>query len=286
MIVVRLSGGLGNQLFQYAFGKAISVSNNKRLLLDLSWFSNIPENITPRKYELNNFNIEAETTIKDRKFLIQRPQNKITRLLWKIKMKIWGVVYYKESGFPYQEFKWKGRTVILDGYWQSYKYFESIREKLLKEIQLKNVSSLYLQQINNIKEKESVGIHIRRGDYARDLKTNQFHGLLSVEYFARALQFFLDREKAYSFFLFTDDAEWVKQNLNLGVDIKVVENFSSHEDLILLSNCSHQIISNSSFSWWAAWLNQNPAKQVIAPLRWFNVDIDTSDLIPEEWKRI
>ena len=136
----------------------------------------------------------------------------------------------------------------------------------------------------------SVSVHVRRGDYVNDPKTNAYHGTCSLDYYKKAVEIIRNKVKDPVFFIFSDDAEWVKKNFNIDeqqVLVSEPEKLSLTEELKLMASCRHSVVANSSFSWWGAWLNNNNEKMVIAPQKWFaDPLIDTSDLIPSAWIRI
>ena len=142
----------------------------------------------------------------------------------------------------------------------------------------------------NISSCESVSLHIRRGDFVSNARTSTIHGTCNLNYYYRCVEEITKNVKNPHFFIFTDDTGWVSKNVKLSYPATVIDHNGrkkSYEDLMLMSLCSHNIIANSSFSWWGAWLNRNPNKMVFAPLRWFaKDDISTRDLIPEKWRRI
>jgi len=182
-------------------------------------------------------------------------------------------------------------NIYLEGYWQSEKYFKHIESIIRNDFTYINeTDSDNLKILNRIKGSESIAIHFRRGDYINNRKTNEVHGICSMEYYNSAVDYIAQKVSSPYFFIYSDDIEWVKRNLSIKynkmfVDINTPEKASN--DLRLISNCKHQIIANSSFSWWGAWLNQNPEKIVIAPKKWFmDEKRNTSDLIPEKWIRL
>ena len=197
--------------------------------------------------------------------------------------------YYKERHFHYDpDLNKANQDLYLDGYWQSEKYFVSYRDDLLKAFTLKaDLHEQTLRYRKMIEESKAVSLHIRRGDYISNPHTNSVHGTCSLEYYKKAVNQITKRVKNPHFYIFSDDLAWTKENLSF---IKVVtfveldEKIPDHEEMYLMSWCQHNIIANSSFSWWGAWLNQNPHKTVIAPKKWFNdTTINTNDLIPEDW---
>lgn len=290
MIVVELVGGLGNQLFQYALGRALSVKRGLQLKLDLSSFRNYPL----RDYRLGNFRIQAEIASDE-----DTLQCAYGRGLIGTAQKIWDKMnpWYarrivREKSFPFCEdiFKVRDNTLI-KGYWQSEKYFIDIASELRDEIVPRSeMSEESMASLAEIRSGESVSLHVRRGDYVENPVTNAYHGVCPQDYYRRAVDVVRQKSKGTgSFFVFSDDPDWVEGNLDIGVPFKTVRHNGpekDYEDLILMSACSNHVIANSSFSWWGAWLCTNPGKIVVAPSRWFNgARSDTRDLIPENWMR-
>jgi len=183
----------------------------------------------------------------------------------------------------------KYNYAIFDGYWQSEKYFIDIKNIITEELSLKKkyIDEIEKNLINKIKNNNSVSIHIRRGDYVNDKTTNLHHGTCPLDYYHRAIKIILANNKKSIFFIFSDDIDWVKKNLKLLHPSFFISGNKDYEDLFLMSLCKHNIIANSSFSWWAAWLNNNPNKTVAAPKKWFNnPHQNTKDLIPKPWIKI
>lgn len=295
MIVVRLRGGLGNQLFQYCAGRAAASRWNAPIKLDLYSF---PDHLG-RDYELGVYSIQAAGTAtwEDRKALCYLPPTLLARL----KRKLLGgqPVYRHASTYIqrlegicayYPEIFELGPDLYLDGYWQSWKYFAGIADTIRFELSRpEQVGSAALALADRITANEqAVSVHVRRGDYANDAKTTAFHGLCTIEYYQQAVDQIRSTVPGAHFFIFSDEPDWVEENLLLdGPTTLVPPGHTGPEDLWLMSQCRHQIIANSSFSWWGAWLNPNPDKLVIAPKRWFaDESVDTTDLIPPEWDRI
>ena len=180
----------------------------------------------------------------------------------------------------------------MNGYWQSEKYFGAIQTQLREDLRLSQaLSDLQQSLANKINHNPfAVSLHVRRGDYVADPTTTAFHGLCSLEWYARAAELILTKEPQAQFYIFSDDYKWVKENLTISAPIHFIEPSPDGQEAIdmhLMSLCKHNIIANSSFSWWGAWLNNNPQKIVIAPSRWFATDLhNTIDLIPSEWIRL
>ncbi len=295
MIIVNLSGGLGNQMFQYALGRVLAETNNDNLKLDTSSFDLFNPVDTLRSFELDIF--QAETLIASRSEVMRLsdPNPLICTLNRILRMGVnpYPKGYIRENNshvFQNNIFKNKG-DMFLVGFWQSEKYFKSYSELIRKEFSFRKKPNsrnrLLLKDINN---SESVSIHVRRGDYVTNSNANKFHGTCSIDYYQKAIAQISTKCKNPKYYIFSDDISWCKKNLKirsskLYVDHNKGEN--SWEDMRLMSMCKHNIIANSSFSWWAAWLNNNPNKTVIAPKNWFrNKSINTEDLIPTTWIKL
>jgi Glycosyl transferase family 11 len=175
----------------------------------------------------------------------------------------------------------------LDGYWQSEKYFIDCSKLIRKDFTFKNeLDSYNLKLKSKIDKTNSVSIHIRRGDYVNNLNTNATHGLCSIDYYIKAVNYITERIESPYFFVFSDDIEWAKKNIMLNFPCQFISHnigSKSYLDMQLMSLCKHNVIANSSFSWWGAWLNSNDNKIVIAPRKWFAVNTDICDLIPSNW---
>lgn len=287
MIIAKLQGGLGNQMFQYAAGKALSVAKNQPLYLDISSFKALQEGITPRSFKLDYFNITADFADKQILSKFDEKPSLVNRGINKF------IPYYKKKNYSHPGFQFDrnffktGNNVLLNGYWQSYLYFEKINKIIINDFGFKDrykkeiISELKL--INNF---QSVSVHIRRSDYVTNKIAADVLGCLSSHYYEQAVQLISERIKEPYFFIFSDDPEWVKSNMHIN-NSTIIETNNELHDLILMSTCKHNIIANSSFSWWAAWLNKNTGKTVVAPQKWFiDTSINTNDLIPNTWIRL
>ena len=292
MIITKLIGGLGNQMFQYAAGRRAAYVNNTELKFDIIGYEN-QEGITPRKYMLHIFNIRASIAIKQEiKLFNMSSKNRVQRNIYRIILFILRRHYIRQktTGFT-TEFLTIPDDSYLDGYWGSEKYFKDIENIIRKDFTFKDKPDEVNQQmISRIKNCDSVSIHIRRGDYVNDKRTNQFHGVCDLKYYLKAIALIAKKVKNPQFFVFSDDPQWAKQNLILKFSCIYVDHNTGkkdYEDMRLMSYCQHNIIANSSFSWWGAWLNTNKDKIVIAPKKWFNdKSINTKDLIPNSWIKI
>lgn len=279
MIVTSLNSGLGNQLFQYAFGRALALHHGVDLKLNLYWYKS-EVNSSFRAYELDKFKIEApEADWKELDDYILRD----TR--WHRLFK----PYYKrlrvyEKGHRYDENMFRSNPhTYFDGYWQSWKYFDKYKTVLLKEFQLKEpAKSTSLEWLDKMKSSESVAIHIRRGDYVANASFN----VLPMDYYHRAIeQMKVALNDTQQWFVFSDDIEWAEANLTFLKSPMFVKGLSTLEDFRLMNACKHNIIANSSYSWWAAWLKDLSVSKVFAPKQPFtNSDLyQAEDYYPKEF---
>jgi len=288
MFVVQLIGGLGNQMFQYALGRALSLKFGVPLKLDISAY---------RTYRLHGYALSALRIVEDyasdeevqmlRLAFEARPL--VERLLRRIMPRRRWV---RERGFGFDATVLEtSPPAYLEGYWQSERYFKSCVEVLRREFQLRAKLDIANSEMGKrMSECESVALHVRRGDYVSDPTTNAVHGVCSMEYYEHAIALANARLVKPSFFIFSDDLAWAKDNLRTACPSEFVDiNDPSrgYLDLHLMARCRHQIIANSTLSWWGAWLNPSATKMVIAPKRWFRRnDMDTRDLIPDGWLTI
>lgn len=285
MIVTKVLGGLGNQMFQYAFGRANALRNGTQLFLDRRSFA---------EYQTHSFGLHhlyAEISDAPKDMLPkQGPSDRLTRLtrrFWPSSPKV-----YVEKSFLFDPVAISLRgDIYFDGYWQSEKYFAEFASSIRSELSIKTPpSSVNLRWLERIRNAPSVSIHVRRGDYVSNQAASQVHGTCDLTYYSAAMEF-MRRESTEPpvFFVFSDDHEWVRQHMSFGENEHcfVTDNVAdtNYEDLRLMSACRHHIIANSTFSWWGAWLNPSPEKVVIAPRRWFaSAELRTDDLIPKDWR--
>jgi hypothetical protein len=289
MIISRLNGGLGNQLFQYATGRRLAHIRNTSLSLDAGIF----RTYHLHKYALDKFNIHGKIALESDLKKIKGIYN--VSIIEKVSKKIGlfrfrNIVRERSIDFDSSILELPD-NVYLDGYWQSEKYFKDIRGLLLKEIVVSNlIEGENKIMADKILGSNSVSVHVRRGDYVNNSLTNKIHGVMPMEYYLSASKIFGKNIKDVHFFIFSDDTNWARENLKFiqpctFVDYNGPE--KNYEDMRLMSMCKHNIIANSSFSWWGAWLNQNPNKIVIAPQKWFaNQSIDSRDIVPESWLKV
>lgn len=296
MIVVRLMGGLGNQLFQYAVGRALALRLGTELKLDTGFFTQQLPDTPPRQYALGSLSIRAAQVSEPELSHFRLSSGRVDRLLSKGRQRL-GLPQRKYDLYRERSFRFDANVAVLPdnsyliGYWQSERYFYDCRQQLLQEL----VCTLPLddgnrQLLEKIRATMSVAVHVRRGDYVNSPQANAVHGLCSLDYYRQAVELVAHRLGSPHFFLFSDDPDWVADHLELPYPATLVTINQQADpvlDLHLISACRHAIIANSSFSWWGGWLNQQPDKLVIAPARWFaDPCIDTADLLPQGWIRL
>lgn len=295
--IVKLNGGLGNQMFQYAFAYVLSKKFESEILLDFTWFEAVKthENVMPRGFELSHFNTDYKiATDEDLKQIIDEDsRSKLQKVLWTLlktkKHKPEKNIARQKSAYKFEkDFFTNPDYYYYDGYFQNEKYFKDYREEILKSFSLKDSLDEKNQSVLElVKSLNSVSIHVRRGDYVTLSSANKHHGLCSLEYYEKAIAYIAKKVKNTHFFLFSDDVKWVVENLKIDYPYTVIDfnQNKSHLDMELMKNCKHNIIANSSFSWWAAWLNENPDKIVISPKNWITVN-QKCDIMPKEWVKL
>ena len=296
MIVVKLMGGLGNQMFQYAAGRRLAYTQKTVLKLDLSGFNDDPL----RNYSLNVLNIKEKVATPQEvdKFFRQPQKNRFSKLLAALGHKPGrqsSYTIFREHPAPLfiREILRAKENIYLEGYWQSEKYFQDIEEILRHEFKvMTSLNEKNKAILTEIQRLNSVCLHVRRGDYISNPMTNQAHGTCSHEYYMKAVELITDRVPFPHFFVFSDDCEWVKEHINLDFPTEYVTHNppkEGHEDLRLMSHCKHFIIANSSFSWWGAWLSEASQKIVVAPDKWFQTlspGANDQHIIPGNWIKL
>jgi hypothetical protein len=290
MIVTQLVGGLGNQMFQYAVGRALAIKHNTSLKLDTSPFAGY----ALRAYALARFAIEAsELTDGERRDLglDRAPAGRVGRLLQRLRPPSRTPVI-KERGFSFDPSVLDApATCHLQGYWQSPKYFAAIERDIRREFTVREpLAGANLDASRQMENGTAVSLHVRRGDYVANPHTNRYHGTCDADYYTAAEALLRKRVGRFRIFVFSDDPEWAQANLRLASPMTVLRHngpAQDYEDLRLMTLCRHHIIANSTFSWWGAWLCTQPGKLVVAPRNWFrDPEIDTTDLMPDDWVRL
>lgn len=288
MIITKLKGGLGNQMFQYAVGRAVALSCGRELKLDATGYDD-PRYInadTPRQYRLFPFSLSATVATPEEVIKSKYPYGIFSKAERFVNLRL-----LKRHYLDYEPNIFKKNNQYIDGYFQSEKNFLNAKNEIVQELTLKKEfeSAVFLVEKNKIDKEKSVSVHIRRGDYVNDPKTQAAHGACSREYYKQAMNLMTEKIENPIFYFFSDDIEWVKKEFGEHADYKYVSNpkLEDYEELMLMASCAHNIIANSSFSWWGAYLNKNPEKIVVAPKKWVNIVPDPHpNIVPEGWIRM
>lgn len=286
MITIVLSGGLGNQMFQYAAGRALSLKLDTEMSVDL-YALRKKSTAVRREYQLNIFNTTVRISQSQKvKFIVKTflyfNRNSIGKKILR-SLNVFKDEYSYDSGFERLN-----NDAILFGYFQNEKYFKTYEKQIRQDFSFNHIlNDKNKQVLEEIRQSESVSIHIRRGDYTSSSSTL---ALLDIDYYRKAIRYINESVRNPSFYIFSDDIEWVRKNLNIdGFPCTYVDwnkESESYVDMQLMSCCKHNVMANSSFSWWGAWLNPYEGKIVIAPSVWYRdrKPRDYADgFIPREW---
>jgi hypothetical protein len=296
VIVVWLSGGLGNQMFQYAAGRALAARHGTRLVLDSSWIDGrgggAPDAV--RRYELDCFDLDAElapieqvarlptgSQLRDLAQGVRHPRRPLVTPL--------GETSFGEPESAVLEAR---DDTYLRGLWQREVYFERAAALVRADFTFRTEHEPAAADAARSIERASnppVSVHVRRGDYVSDPGASGRLGTLGIDYYAAAIELLAERLGDLELFVFSDDLDWCRAHLRLPFPATVVDlaGGRAHADLRLMSMCAHHVIANSSFSWWAAWLDPMPEKIVVAPRPWLS-DPASADAgrVPPGWVRI
>lgn len=286
MIYARLFGGLGNQLFQYATARALSLRLGTSLGLDLRYLPPPPHHLS---YALHHFAVQAQT---EPPGLPPHRTQTLRHLAWRAGLG--SPRFLRERGLGVNAAVMQsGDGVYLHGYFQSEQYFADHLPRIRDELRITTPpdarNAEWLDRIRQ--DPRAVSVHLRRGDYVAVAKAGETHGTCDAAYYARAIAHLREATgSAPRAYVFSDDPDWVRANLQLDAEMEVVGHngpTAHYEDLRLMSACRHHIIANSTFSWWGAWLDDRPGKTVIAPQRWFATDrLVNPDILPADWVRL
>jgi len=291
MIITRIDGGLGNQLFQWAYGLYLAERHGTELLMDVSSYASGPQH----GYLLNHYGVNAQTAGPEVLHRVPRRYRPDAR--WQLRDLVpagalpgSNLRRHKESPFGFHPRHLAvGDHSYLVGYWQSEQFFPGLRPKLLIELQLnKPLSDRSRRVAEGMLGTQSVAVHVRRGDYVNNSAAAQIYCHLKLDYYRRAVEQWAQRRTGVKVFVFSNDIPWCQQNLQLPWPIQYVGHntaATAHEDLELLRQANCCVIANSTFSWWGAWLNERPDKVVYAPPQWFQPQTyDGSAILPREWQ--
>lgn len=288
-VISQIIGGLGNQMFQYAAGRALSITYGASLLLDVGDFAGYRRH---QGFELARVFSSPLT--------LAEPEDVRAVLGWQSSRLARRIMTRPALGFlrnrhfvvePYFHY-WPGIYNVpppcyLTGYWQSERYFADVALTIRTDFTFRQpMSSRNLELAVEIGAVNAVSLHVRRGDYVSDPKTTATNGVCPQAYYEAAIKYIAERVEAPHFFVFSDDTEWVRANLRSQYPCRYVDHnrgADSYNDMRLMSLCRHHIIANSSFSWWGAWLNSRDDKIVVTPRNWFANGGNTQDLLPIGW---
>lgn len=282
MVVVELMGGLGNQMFQYAFGLRVAIERQEPLvtndfLLKNKLLAQLRQ-YTHRRFELAIFGLNAPDSSPAALIRAFLPMSAGTRLV-------------NETGDIPAILSSKARFIYCRGYWQSERFFESIAPLVRERFTFRQPLNDFTKSLAALIQKtpDSVFVHIRRGDYVMNPTTNAHHGTCDTAYYERATAYIRQRIDNPTFFVFSDDLPWVRQELGSLLEPAVYADgnrgVNSWQDMYLMSQCRHAIIANSSFSWWGGWLIPDADKVVVAPAKWHNRPISAAEIsiVPDAW---
>jgi hypothetical protein len=290
VVICNILGGLGNQLFQFAAGRSMTLARGDALKLDISGFAGygLHQGFQLQQAFRGVFNVAAESEVQA--ILGWQSASLVRKIMTRpvmapLRKRGWMV----EPHFQH----WTGldnapTDCYVQGYWQSEKYFEAhaptLRADLAFKAPLSGENSTLAARMGKV---NSVSLHVRRGDYASNPTTAAMHGQCSLDYYHAAVQYVNSQVNDPVFYIFSDDMAWVREHLKIPAPSCYVDhNDRAFDDLQLMAQCKHHVIANSSFSWWGAWLNARPNKLVVAPRQWFATPRATHDLLPASWIKL
>lgn len=292
MIISRIDGGLGNQMFQYAYAYYLASKHNAPLMLDTGSYDAQPQH----GYLLNHFNISASLLPNTEQHRLPRRYRstsyKNTRTLVQRLLPLSVLRRHKQTefGFSSRHLSVPNHCYLV-GYWQSQKFFPGLREELLKQFQPREpISEVTQRVLDRIQSTNSVAVHVRRGDYVTNSEAAKIYCHLPTCYYTDAISDWAASQVQPEVFVFSNDIAWCQHELQLPYPVTFVDhntNANAHEDMVLMSHAKCCVIANSTFSWWGAWLNQRDDCTIYAPDRWFQSGtLDGSDIVPENWQRL
>jgi hypothetical protein len=288
MIISRIYGGMGNQMFQYAYGRMLSLKHKSKFKIyfdncGLGWAEH------SKQLALIKFNIQADIATEiDRAQFICDSKTIFKKIVHKVKRVLLGL-HYIGDGAAVHKFHYEALNApnnsYTDGFWQSEIYFKELASTIRNDFSIKEPLSDHAKKIEQqILNSNAISIHVRRGDYLEQTAT---YMICDMDYYNNAFAVIKNKVSNPIIYAFSNDAEWVKENFKFDVPVVVVENTQAYEDMHLMSVCKHHISSNSTFGWWGAWLNPNPDKIVILPKHWLRDEtINTDHYTADGWIRL
>ncbi len=295
MRIVKLKGGLGNQMFQYAFAKVLEKNTGDTAKLDFSAYKSLNGDMI-RVPRIKKFNIVLETANeKDLRSILKfRHEGNSLSLKYKagiLAENLFNRKYYFERNRAYVPLESIKDYKYYDGYWQSFKYVDDVFDEISKEFSVKpgSLSSSTKNTMKTMDEQNSVFVGVRKGDYTADKKSMNHYGNFDSVYYKSAMDYISARVDNPVFYVFSNDIPWCKDNIDWGNNAIVYrepeEQTDDFEELILMSSCKHAVIVNSTYHWWGAKLIKNPDKIVCCPQKWF-FDNAPIDIVPDNWVKI
>lgn len=298
-------GGMGNQMYCYALAKALSLKKGTPLVIDKSWTEEVSGERKLDSFALSHFRLVPKewNLLKGRALRLFSRRKADRMFLWlSMLLPKRRRCILVETKCTYDDWIMgiKGKTIyIRAGTWQSYKYFQEYEQEIREDFEFRQDVYESNRRIADriVNDGESVSVHVRRGDYVENPKHSYTQGVCTREYYDRALEFFAKRLKKPTFYFFSDDIAFVKKEFGAPLNHVIVERRErrstevgfrddGYNDMYLMSLCKNNIVANSTFSWWAAYLNRNAGKIVVAPAKWYNDLADDSFIVQPEWIRI
>ena len=298
MIVVRFTGGLGNQMFQYALGLNLALKNKTDLKIDTSLLldrSQPHEIVTHRNLDIDILNVKMNLATQEDIWYFNGRSHKnifgkiLNKISWQLRKN--NLIIEKERNFQPGILNLSD-TKCLVGAWQSEKYFKAIESEIRKQYTFKeNLTGNTSELAKQIQEQNSLCVQVRRGDYVTSPVYSKILGTMPVEYLKKGFDLLQSKTTIDHIYFFSDDINWCKENLKFPVTSTYVEDefpeLKSGTYLHLMSLCKHFIIPNSSFGWWGAWLGNHKNKIVIAPQQWYkDTSYNSEDIVPENWIKL
>lgn len=300
MVICRLMGGMGNQMYSYALGRALSLLKKSPVYVDKSWLDEMGGQRNLDLYALSCFRLQC---------LEWRPPGLLRRRKADRILSIVSDLLPKRKRFLLTEKACRYDSWVLEidcrtiyirsGTWQSYKYFERFEREIRDDFRFDDAVYRENRAFANriLADDKSVSIHVRRGDYVANSEYAYTQGICTDRYYARAMDYFRQLLGSPTFYFFSDDMAYVQKvfgqdenhvflNTRESTGKEVGFRSDGHHDMYLMSLCRHNIVANSTFSWWGAFLNKNAGKQVVAPGKWYADVEDDSFIVPQEWIRI
>ena len=289
MKIVKLQGGLGNQMFQYAFAKTVERETGEEVKIDLTSYEKLNGDMI-RKPRILNFRISLPVATKDdisQLCLFKHEGNSLTKA-YSLKINVENILnrrYFFERNHSLCSPADMSKFNYFDGYWQDWAMVDSVMTELEEDFTpAGTISGKGRRKLEHINSTDSVFVGVRRGDYLSHIS---HFGTFGQKYYDDAMKIVADKVANPVFFVFSDDINWVRENLDFSAynTVYITDTVDDFEDYVLMSNCKHSIMTNSTYHWWAARRNEYPGKIVVAPEKWF-ADDSPINIVPPRWIRV